>query len=100
VVNYIVTLTETEDMAFSSVALSQQEWIDNLVHERCRVAIEDIVKETVKKCLENNITIPSTKEEIVALSFEQGWTMTVVEANAIRQQEMLNMSSNTYTYNT
>lgn len=78
-VQYIVELTETEDAALSSVALSQNEWIQYAVHERCRVAIDDIVQLTVTKCLENNMQIPSTKEEIVQLSFDQGWTLTVVE---------------------
>jgi hypothetical protein len=41
---YTITLTEAEDKALSYVALSQQDWIDNAVHERCRVAIDEIVK--------------------------------------------------------
>lgn len=80
-VQYVIELTETEDAALSSVALSQNEWIQYSVHERCRVAIDEIVQLTVKKCLENNMQIPSTKEEIVKLSFDQGWTLTVVEKN-------------------
>jgi hypothetical protein len=71
---YTVTLTEAEDKALSYVAFSQQDWIDNAVHERCRVAIDEIVKICVEKCLDNNIQIPTSKEEMVLLAFEQGWT--------------------------
>lgn len=73
--DYTVTLTDAEDAALSYVALSQQDWIDNAVHERCRVAIEEIVGLTVQKCLETNTQIPGTKDEIVALAFEKGWAV-------------------------
>ena len=77
--NYQITLTEAEDKALSYVAFSQQEWIDNAIHERCRIAIEDIVKITVEKCLENNVQIPGSKDEMVLLAFEQGWIKTAEE---------------------
>lgn len=70
---YTITLTDAEDLALSYEAASQQDWIDNVVHNRCRIAIDDIVAITVQKCLDNNIQIPGSKEEIVALAFQQGW---------------------------
>ena len=42
--DYKITLTDTEDKALSYAAASQQDWIDNVVHNRCRIAIDDIVK--------------------------------------------------------
>ena len=71
--NYTITLTETENKALGYIALSQQDWMDNAIHERCRIAIEDIVQLTVQKCLENNIQIPSSKDEMVELAFTQKW---------------------------
>jgi hypothetical protein len=71
--NYNVLLTEAENKALGYVAFSQQDWIDNMVHERCRIAIDEIVTLTVQKCLENNIQIPGTKDEMVELAFTQGW---------------------------
>ena len=41
--NYTITLTETENKALGYVALNQQDWMDNAIHERCRIAIDDIV---------------------------------------------------------
>jgi hypothetical protein len=78
---YTITLTEAEDKALSYVALSQQDWIDNAVHERCRVAIEEIVKICVEKCLETNTQIPGSKNDMVLLAFENGWVKTGVEQN-------------------
>lgn len=72
---YTVTLTDTEDKALSAFALSQQEWIDNAAHERCRIAIDEIVQLTVRRCLETNTPIPSSKEAMVDLAFEQGWVV-------------------------
>jgi hypothetical protein len=78
---YIVILTEAEDKALSYIALSQQDWIDNAVHERCRVAIDEIVKICVEKCLETNTQIPGSKDDMVLLAFENGWVKTGVEQN-------------------
>lgn len=80
--NYTITLTEAENKALSAVALSQQEWIDNAVHERCRLAIEEIVALTVQKCLETNTQIPGSKDAMVDLAFEKGWVKTAAERQA------------------
>jgi hypothetical protein len=41
--NYTITLTAAEDAAMSYAAFSQNDWIQNAVHERARIAIEEIV---------------------------------------------------------
>jgi hypothetical protein len=79
---YTITLTEAEDAALSYAAFSQQDWIDNAVHERARIAIDEIVQITVQKCLETNIQIPGSKEAMVALAFEQGWVKTAADRQA------------------
>lgn len=62
---YTITLTDAEDKALSVVALSQQDWIDNAVHERCRIAIEEIVNAEVQRLLAAGETISGSKEDIV-----------------------------------
>lgn len=81
--NYTVTLTDAENAALSYAAFSQQNWIDNAIHERCRIAIEEIVALTVQKCLDTNTPIPGSKDAMVELAFEQGWIKTA----AVRQAE-------------
>ena len=71
--NYTVTLTNAENLALSHVAANQQDWIDNAVKERARVAINDIVTLAVTKYLDQSITIPATREEIVQDAFDRGW---------------------------
>lgn len=81
---YTITLSDAEDAALSYAAMSQQDWIDNAVHERCRIAIEEIVRITVEQCLTTGTPIPNSKDEMVALAFAQGW----VKRAADRQAEM------------
>lgn len=64
-VTYTITLSDAENKALGVVALSQQDWIDNAVHERCRVAIDDIVNAEVQRKLAAGETISGSKEDIV-----------------------------------
>jgi len=84
---YSIQLSITEDKALSFVALSQDEWIQNSVHERCRLAIDEIVNITVQKCLETNTAIPDSKDAMVTLAFEQGWVKTATQRNAEAEAE-------------
>jgi hypothetical protein len=62
---YTITLSDAEDKALHVVALSAQDWIDNAVHNRCRIAIEEIVAAEVQRKLAANEPITGSKEDIV-----------------------------------
>jgi len=62
---YTVTLSEAENKALGIVALSQDEWIQNAVHNRCNIAIEEIVASEVERITGIGGTISGTKEDIV-----------------------------------
>jgi hypothetical protein len=64
-VTYTVTLSDAENKALGVVSISQEEWINNAVHERCRLAIEEIVNDEVKRKLYAGETISGSKEDIV-----------------------------------
>jgi hypothetical protein len=72
-VTYTITLTDAENTALENAAASPQEWIDNVVHNRCRIAIDEIVALSVERCSAAGIQIPGSKEEIVLLAKTQGW---------------------------
>lgn len=78
-----ITLTDTQYKGLEYAALSPQEWADNALTERARIANDDIVDTTVKHCLDNGIQVPATREAIVAHAFEHG----VVKTSAERQAE-------------
>lgn len=84
---YTISLSNAEDKALSYAALSQQEWIDNATHERCRIAIDEIVAITVQKCLETGTQIPGSKDEMVDLAFAQGWVKTAAQRQAEAEAE-------------
>jgi hypothetical protein len=62
---YTITLSDAEDKALKFVAISAQDWIDNAVHERCRIAIEEIVASEVQRKLAANEPITGSKNDIV-----------------------------------
>jgi hypothetical protein len=62
---YTVTLTEVEDKALRVVAMDPQDWIDNAVHERCRIAIDSIAESEIKRKFALGESITGTKEELV-----------------------------------
>jgi hypothetical protein len=63
--NYTITLTDAQDKALSVVAVDQQDWIENVVFERCRIAIEEIVNAEVQRKLAAGESITGSKEDIV-----------------------------------
>lgn len=62
---YTITLSDAEDKALHVVAFSAQDWIDNAVHNRCRIAIEEIVAAEVQRKLAAGESITGSKEDIV-----------------------------------
>jgi hypothetical protein len=62
---YTITLSDAEDKALKTVAVSAQDWIDNAVHERCRIAIEEIVNAEVQRKLAAGESITGSKDDIV-----------------------------------
>jgi hypothetical protein len=62
---YTITLSDAQDKALSVVAVDQQDWIENAVFERCRIAIEEIVNAEVQRKLAAGQPITGSKDDIV-----------------------------------
>lgn len=62
-----ITLTSTQEKALAYVAASPQEWAENVVHNRCRIAIDEIyAMEVARMTADPNITsIPADKDTVV-----------------------------------
>ena len=62
-----ITLTATQEKALAYVAASPQEWAENVVHNRCRIAIDEIyAMEVARMTADPNITsIPADKDTVV-----------------------------------
>jgi len=77
---YTITLSDAEDKALGVVAYSQDDWIQNAVKERCRIAIEEIVAAEVQRKLAAGESITGSKDDIVMAA--------PVESAAERQARM------------
>ena len=75
--NYTVTLTDTEKLAMEYITYEPQDWVENAMKERARIAIDEIVKIAVDKFFEINESIPGSKDEIVSQAYSRGWINTV-----------------------
>jgi hypothetical protein len=60
-----ITLSDAEFKALEHIAISAQEWIDNAAHNRCRIAIEEIVAAEVERITATGGSISGSKEDIV-----------------------------------
>lgn len=80
--NITIALTDTQYAGLGYAALSPQDWADNAITERCRIANDEIVDLMVKHCLDNGIPIPATREAIVALAFADGVVKSAVDRQA------------------
>lgn len=62
-----IILTDAEEKALSYVAYSPQEWAENAVKERARVAMEEIFQLEVQRMLAdpNTTEIPADREAVV-----------------------------------
>ena len=79
--DYTVKLTDTEDKAMSYCALSTQEWADNSIKARARVAIDEIVTLNMAHCNANGVTIATGEDAQVAQAFTLGVVKTAKERN-------------------
>ena len=78
-----IKLTDTQFKGLEYAALSPQDWAENAVTERARIANDEIVQLTVQHCLDNGIQVPATREAIVAYAFDND----VVKTAAVRNAE-------------
>ena len=78
-----VELTETQLKGLEYAAVSPQDWADNALTNRARIANDEIVQLAMNYYLDNEIQAPTTREAIVADAFTRG----IVKTAAVRQQE-------------
>jgi hypothetical protein len=66
--DYTVTLTEAENKAMEYVAYDPQEWIENVIKNRARIAIDEIVALEVERITSHGGELSGTKEDIVLVA--------------------------------
>ena len=70
-----VKLTDTQIKCLEYIAYSVQDWCDNAIHERARIAQEEIIAKLVAHCNENSITIATG----VDAQITQAYTLKLID---------------------
>ena len=67
-----VTVTDTQVKCLEYVAYSVQDWCDNSIHNRARIAQEEIIAKLVAHCNEKDITIATGADAQVTQAYNLG----------------------------
>ena len=76
-----ITLTDTENKAMEYAAVSVQDWADNALTNRARIAKDEIIEKLVAHCNANGIAIATGEDAQVT----QAYTLGVVDTAANTQ---------------
>ena len=81
-----VTLTATQYKGLEYAALDPQDWAENAVTNRARIANDAVIQMYTNRALDEGVAIPSTRELIVADAFTRGWAKTAAQTEAEAQE--------------
>jgi len=73
--NITVSITSTQQKCLEYTAYSIQDWAENLIHNRARVAQEEIIAKLIAHCNSNNIALAVG----VDAQITQAYTLGVVD---------------------
>ena len=85
---YTITLSAAEDKALGVVAFSQDDWIQNAVKERCRIAMEEIIAAEVQRLLGEGKSITGSKDDIVMAAPVQSAAERQAEAQQAQAEQV------------
>ena len=70
-----ITVTDTQMKSLEYIAFSVQDWCDNAIHNRARIAQDEIIAKLVNHCNENSIAIATGADAQVT----QAYTLKIVD---------------------
>ena len=65
-----ISLTDTENKALEYAAVSVQDWADNALTNRARIAKDEIIEKLVAHCNANSIAIATGEDAQVTQAFD------------------------------
>tara|TARA_R110002153_G_scaffold95673_13_gene229605 strand:- start:758 stop:1030 length:273 start_codon:yes stop_codon:yes gene_type:complete len=86
--NITVALTDTQNKCMEYTAADVQDWADNALHNRARIAQEEIIAALVAHCNANEIALATGADAQVAQAFELEVAKTAAQRNAEAQAAM------------
>ena len=83
--NITVALTDTQNKCMEYAAADVQDWADNALHNRARIAQDEIIAALVAHCNANEIALATGSDAQVAQAFELEVAKTAAQRNAEAQ---------------
>ena len=80
--NITVALTDTQNKCLEYAATDVQDWADNALHNRARIAQDEIIAALVAHCNANEIALATGADAQVAQAFELEVVKTAAQRNA------------------
>tara|TARA_R100001510_G_scaffold28839_1_gene25510 strand:+ start:933 stop:1193 length:261 start_codon:yes stop_codon:yes gene_type:complete len=77
-----VTLTDTENKALEYAAVSVQDWADNALTNRARIAKDEIISLLVAHCNANDVALAVGEDAQVTQAYDLGVVRTAAQVNA------------------
>lgn len=71
-----ITISDAEYKSLEYIAADPEDWADNAVTNRARIAMDEIVLLYTNRALDEGVSIPSTRDEIVTDAYARGWIQT------------------------
>ena len=81
-VDITVKLTDTQNKCLEYAAADVQDWADNALHNRARIAQEEIIAALVAHCNAEEVAMAVGVDAQVAQAFELGVVKTGAQRNA------------------
>jgi hypothetical protein len=83
-----ISLTDTENKCLEYVAASVQDWADNALTNRARIAKEEIIALLVAHCNANSVALAVGEDAQVTQAFDLGIVQTVAQRNQAYEDEL------------
>jgi len=77
--NITVELTATQTKCLEYVANSVQDWADNALHNRARIAQDEIIAKLVEHCNANDVAIATGVDAQITQAYDLGVVDTAAE---------------------
>ena len=74
-----ITLTDEQVQALTYNHIDFEFYLNSITVGQVGVAVDEVSKICIEKCLETGTQIPSSKTDMVALAFANGWVKTAVD---------------------
>ena len=81
--NITVNLTDTQNKCMEYIVTDISEWVDNAVHNRARIAQDEIIGKLIEHCNANSIALAVG----IDAQITQAYTLNVVKTAAQREAD-------------